>query len=428
MAYTGEVALDGGAPAKASIEVGEDTLSIAGDAGAVQLPYVDIEDVHDDNYTLRLTDPTGRRTDLSMLGKAYGQLLAEVTKARDAALERDLLLKGVRLQDSFPGKLFGGESPVPVQLRVYEDLLVVVPERGTMFGVPFSTITGVDWNEELYQTTVHTDEGESHVFGHLARRSEEFRDELRRLLDALAARTARTLGALLPGLTPAALSALAGVMRDGRAVQKRRIDAIDPAIWPQLEGVVAGSDARRASYDHLAKLAPEGWQAFGIKAVRSEPGDEPEEAPTDPDPALEEGAPLGTVGGEKVSDLWYFCPLTADGRPANAVAQEVTSETGHATYVFRLLPPERFAQLSGDVLADEVERAIARLNRALLLLNFRREPLYAREEEMQTGRFARYRVALRKLDYLRWAREALLGRAVHNATWEEQVAELAAKA
>ena len=31
-----------------------------------------------------------------------------------------------------------------------------------------------------------------------------------------------------------------------------------------------------------------------------------------------------------------------------------------------------------------------------------------------------YRVALRRLDYLQWIRQAFLGRAIHNHFWEQQ--------
>jgi hypothetical protein len=48
--------------------------------------------------------------------------------------------------------------------------------------------------------------------------------------------------------------------------------------------------------------------------------------------------------------------------------------------------------LSGGGLEEAVAASIARLNRAILSLNFRREPIYAPEEEIVSGRFARYRV------------------------------------
>jgi hypothetical protein len=95
------------------------------------------------------------------------------------------------------------------------------------------------------------------------------------------------------------------------------------------------------------------------------------------------------------------------------------------------MPPEEFeaARSAGDAaLVDAVTAAIARLNRALLTLNFRREPIYLADDQIATGRYARYRAAVRKLDYLQWTRAAFLGRAIHNATWEQQLLDLAAKA
>jgi hypothetical protein len=474
--WSGQISVRGGPPSAGSIELTDQSLEIVPQGGpAIHLALVDIEDVHDDNYTLRLTDHTGDHYDLSMFGRAYGQIVADLRSAREARLERDLLLRGVNLQDSFPGKLFGDGDPLPVEVRLYEDLMVVVPERHTMFGIPFSFIDRVEWDQEPYQTRVVTDDGIALTFGHLGRRSEEFRDELRRLLDALAARTARTLGSLLPGLDPGTVSRLAGLLRDGRAVQQRAVDAIDPAVWPRLEDAALGAAELRETYESLKGRTPPGWAAFGVKAVLTEseeketsgPAWQPAAAATSrrsrsdwrdqvvasrqqvgPTPGrgtAEPGSKEATVtsdssaasrpvrgtGASKEAgdvspdtsrtDLWYFCPLSREGTPVNAVAQEVASEAGHATYLFRLMEPARFAALSGETLADEVGRSIARLNRALLQLNFRREPIYLPEEQLATEKYARYRVALRKLEYLRSAREAFLGRAVHNASWEEQV-------
>jgi hypothetical protein len=316
------------------------------------------------------------------------------------------------------------------------------------------------------------------------------------LLDALAARTARTLARLLPGVAPDRLSRLAGLMLDGRAVQQRQVDAIDPALWPRLEDAVVGTAELRQSYERLKAMSPPGWAALGVKAVlteqeeptasdegtgwqpagdatdrqsRGEWRDQREAAMRAPGgvpgmpgsqmleqlqgqmteaagaaaaeavqrsmaqqqqgPAAAEAAEEAPVGEERKTEiLWNFVPLVDGGRPLNAVAQEVTSEEGKATYVFRLMEPERFASLSGPELEEAVGSAISRLNRALLALNFRREPIYLPEEQITQGRFDRYRVALRKLDHLRWAREAFLGRAIHNETWERQLLDAARRA
>jgi hypothetical protein len=438
-----------GDPVPASVDVGDEALTIVPDRGdPVTLPYIDVDDVWDDDYTLRLTDFSGRRYDVSMLGKAYGQVLADITKRRDARLQHDLLLTGVNLQDTFPGTVFSGGQPTPCEIRLFEDLMVVVPERGLMWGVPFSFVEEVRFDDGLYQTHVRTDDGVEHIFGQLGKRSEELPQELRRLLDALAARTARTLSQLVGDVEPAVLSRLAAAMRDGRAVQRRAVEAISPVAWSRLEDAVVGTPDLRQAYDRLTSMCPPGWAALGVKAVLTQGGgstaEEAEagaagEAPSDPaataspDAPEEQGVP-GIEEDETGRDrtiLWFFTPLARDGRPANAVAQEITSEQGHATYVFRLMEPGDFAaaEAAGDgSLADAVGAAVARLNRALLTLNFRREPIYLPDEQIATGRYARYRAAMRRLDSLQSTRKAFLGRAIHNATWEQQLLDLLAKA
>lgn len=421
-AVSGQVAVNGGTPVVCTVEAGEDGLRIGGGVQTV-IAYDDIDDLLDDDYTLRVTDAGGSRYEFSMLGRAYGQILADATKRRDESLEKNLLLRGVNLQDTFPGTLLGEQASEPVEatFRVYEDLLVVRPAHGVMFGVPFSAIDAVDWDPDLYQAHLRLDDGTTVTAAKLAKRSEEFVAEIRRLLDALSERTRATLSGLMPGADPASLGALAGLMRDGRAAQKSAVDAIDASLWEALASAVLGS--RRDSYDTLAAMTPDGWAAFGVKAIKPAQSDDPADADATDDDGQDDAVPGGGV-----NRLWFFCPLSRDGAAINAVAGEVTSETGHATYVFRLMAPDRFSSLRGDQLAAEVSRSIARLNRALLLLNFRREPLYASEDEIRSGRLSRYRAALRLLPYLRWARESLLGRIAHTGEWQRSLEKVLDKA
>ncbi len=410
MAFSGQLS-EAGSQGPVSFEIAADALKL----GEQLIALTDIDDVHDDNYTMHLTIAGGRHLDLSMLGTAYGQVLADLKKARDAALEKDLLLKGVSLEDSFPGKLFGGGEPAEVELAVYQDLLVVRPQRGVMFGVPYSFIRGISWDEEQYQIAIDLDDGTQLRFGHLAKRSEEFRDELGRLLEALDERTARTLLKMMPAVGKSVADAIAPSMRDGRAVMRDALDRIDPSVWPALEGAVVATPELRSSYETLAATSVPGWIAFGIKAIAAEP----EDSASGDEPPPETG---------RLADLWYFCPLARAGKPVNLLAQEVVSDSGHATYLFRIMEPAGFGSTSEGGMQEKVAHGIARLNRALLLLNFRREPIYLSEEEIATGPYARYKVALRKLDYLRWVRSAYVGRVIHNESWADEISKAIATA
>jgi hypothetical protein len=492
VAYRGQLVVverDGSAvpPVGVSVEVADESVTLVPDSGSpITLEYLDVDDVWDDDYTLHLTDFAGRRYDLSMLGKAYGQVLTDVRRLRNDQLQHDLLLTGVNLQDTFPSARwfsFPGRAaePVACELRVFEDLLVVVPERGVMWGLPYSFVEDVRFDFELYQVHVSADDGAEHVFGMLGKRSEEFLNEVRRNMDALAARTARSLGFLVPGLEPSVMSRVAARMRDGRAVQQHEIDDVAPGVWPRLVDAVMGTPDLQSTYARLTSMCPPGWAALGVKSVLTQEADDPSAASGEQwqpagDATPREGhlehsggaagaspsagnspstrQPVASSGSEEDSSesgdadenvagvtedetgrdrtiLWFFIPLADGAQPLNAVAQEITSEEGHATYVFRLMPPEQFsmAQQAGDAaLAGAVTAAIARLNRALLTLNFRREPIYLTDDQIATGRWARYRAAVRKLDYLQWARSAFIGRAIHNATWEQQLLDLAKQA
>jgi hypothetical protein len=80
------------------------------------------------------------------------------------------------------------------------------------------------------------------------------------------------------------------------------------------------------------------------------------------------------------------------------VAVEGTDTDARATYVFEVTDVDT-------------------LNVALLLTSFRREALYLPEEEL--GRWA---VAARTLDIVRWARDALVDRIIHDDGWSDAVA------
>ena len=110
--------------------------------------------------------------------------------------------------------------------------------------------------------------------------------------------------------------------------------------------------------------------------------------------------------------------------PGNLVAWEATSRSGRATYFFRLVPPEQAAQLQdASKSAALIETAIRQLNRAIVLLNFRREPIYLPDDSLLLQpRFRRYAIACRKLPELVRLRSSFLGRAIHTtpAAWQKQ--------
>jgi hypothetical protein len=139
--------------------------------------------------------------------------------------------------------------------------------------------------------------------------------------------------------------------------------------------------------------------------------------------------PAEEAGVEKEPILhWFLFPLArqaGEAKLTNLVAWEATSRGGRATYFFRLVPPEQAKLLDDPSRAGTIlESAIRQLNRALVLLNFRREPIYLSDEKLELQpQFRRYAIACRRIPELRRLRASFLGRAIHTSplAWRKQV-------
>jgi hypothetical protein len=77
-----------------------------------------------------------------------------------------------------------------------------------------------------------------------------------------------------------------------------------------------------------------------------------------------------------------------------------------------------------------IEDAIQQLNRAIVLLNFRRQPVYLPDDALQLQpRYHRYAVACRRIPELQRLRASFVGRAIHTspAEWQKQFAAFFAR-
>ena len=250
-------------------------------------------------------------------------------------------------------------------------------------------------------------------------------------MEQLAQQGAEAVHGIFPFLSPDQFQQAATLMKEGRAAPVAQLRAIHPKAGPALTGNVV--DVKLKPYfDALVAHVPAGNYYAGFKLLReSEDQPEKENADTSGEPGSEEASESGPEGESEETAQpvlhWFFLPLAAKSGaryPDNLVAWEATSRSGRATYFFRLVPPEQASQLQdasrGPALIDS---AIRQLNRAIVLLNFRREPIYLPDDSLLIQpRFRRYAIACRKLPELVRLRSSFLGRAIHasNDTWQRQ--------
>ncbi len=435
-----------------------ETLTVAPDSGPpIAFDLGDIDVFAPGDYELTLTLYSGKRIVFNQFGKTFQNLCHDLLEACRRRLVQCLLLEDLEEVTRFEGfaQLASETLPArsfssPAEFRLYKSNLAVLPTLATGFQWRLADIDAITFDEANYAVVLES-AGERLTLTKLAKRTREFVERLEDSLSQLNQQSAKTLHDIFPFLGPDEFQQAAVLMKEGRAAPLGKLKAIHPKTEQALVSNVV--DAKLKPYfDALRGHVPPGWLYAGFKLLRREEEEEPAEPPAETPP--EETATAAAESGEEQTEEpaqepseetapeeeqpilhWFFFPLSAKpgGKlAANLVAWEATSKRGRATYFFRLLPPDQVHELDDPAkAAAAVEAAIRQLNHALVLLNFRREPIYLPDDSLELQpRFRRYAIACRKIPELRRLRTSFLGRAIHASlpAWKKQVEAFLAKA
>jgi hypothetical protein len=255
---------------------------------ALRVPFAAIASVAEpEPFTVLVTLADGTALELSRLGRMRTQLLEELrdAQAAAAAAESGAVGDAVRFTAAIAGS--------PVGLHVFEDAVLVM-SGGHPRRIAFSFIASVRARD--YTVTIDVPGQDTLAVTRLGRRTDEFTALLTERLRQAKNRSAAFLGSLLPGLDPVALRALAGLLRDGVAVEARALDAIHPALSATLLRV-ATLPGRLAAVSALAGRAD---LAIGFKQLtsvrRSAVGVTPWQDPSVAPHIGEHGTPGGRFG------------------------------------------------------------------------------------------------------------------------------------
>ena len=397
----------------------------------------DIEVFSFGDYDLILKLYTGKAISLSRFAKAFQNLAHDLREAYRTRLIQCMLLLDLEEIDRFEA-FVEVESPdrgfsSPAQLRLYRSNLAVIPDKASGLQWRLTDFDSLRFDESTYRVTLRSGP-ERLVISKLAKRTGEFLDKLRSAVSELSDQSAKTFQGLFPFLTPDEFQSLSALMKEGHSAPMTKIAAVNPRVEQVLMEKTV-DEALRPYFDFLRKKMAEGCDLFtGFKMIRPEEGvsleGEPsaEQAGREPDGQAEEArqaAPDAQPGEGAEKDKmdeqvlhWFFFPLlTRQGLnvPANVLAWEAASHSGRATYFFRITP---------DTAKGGVEASVESINRALLTLNFRREPIYLGYDALLSqARYRRYAIACRRIPVLRDLRAAFIGRAIHTSpeAWQKQV-------
>jgi hypothetical protein len=266
-------------------------------------------------------------------------------------------------------------------VRIYETALVVLPYNEIPIRIPFSEFAGVD--TESYRVRVTTSNRGIIELTRLGDNTQFFVEKLREAVKSVEAASIETIRKMIPSANFDELQKLSRLMIEGRAARRTDVEAISPDLWPKLEKCVELSPVAD-SYRYLTELAETSLEAVGLRKSKDS------------------------------VYVWFMLPLEGlRNSGGNVVALEVTSESGHATYLFRVMSRGGFSTATHDQFVKEAAVLIHDLNEAIIATGFRREPIYLSEDQLNTPEYSKYLYASKHLEPLKLLRERFIGRIIH---------------
>ncbi|MGB9693591.1 MAG: hypothetical protein ACPLYF_01970 [Fervidobacterium sp.] len=368
----------------------------------------DILEIFEDDYKIHLTLTSKEKLTIFNVGYKYEDFLRVLSRLLNEIILKDMLMhetlkkSGVEAEliyfDENGKELLRGKC----EPRLYETGLVMIPEKGELVRIPYSDILEI--RDEDFTLAITTDFGEKFVFSKMGRQFDPFTKTFSGLMNELSLKVQSSLKELLPKADPSVIRRAARFMKEGKAAKRSDLESISPELWVELEKKLEAAGIKE-EYDFLKSLAQKEKMCIGLKRGL-----------------------LGDLTGEYI---WFLIPIysTNPMQPGNAVAMEAISGEGggKATYFFRIVGRKDYHNFKNiEELHREVDNFIKRINRCMLAINFRREPIYLPDERLEEPQYQKYKFTIAKIPALRELRQLFIGRVIHSSSeqWKQDVMDL----
>ena len=370
----------------ASILVRKESLVISPKTSELlEFSFREINNVSVQDYSIKIELNTSEEVEIKELGYKYEDFSRLFFHAYNDMIMKDLLMKeGMKLSGIEAELTFGKEKiKDECEVRIYETALVVIPSKYALLRIPFAEIAEI--KEGDHSVTVVTEYDGALLFEKLAGKYDSFLEKLSEVLNQLSMDVQDSLKKMAPSLSSSVIRQAARYMKDGRAVRRAVLEKAAPGLFDSIEKTISGTEMK-VEYEFLKKLSDSANMCVGVKKEL-----------------------VGTMANEEGLYLWILIPI------GNIVAMEaiVSSGDGKATYFFKM---------KGQT-AQDMEAFLEKVNRCMLAINFRREPIYLTDENLEKPEYQRYKYAIAKIPGLRDLRLAFIGRVMHkdDEQWQKDV-------
>lgn len=393
-----KAAIPGQPEGEALAEIWSEGLQVKPRSGStVFLPYTEMSRADSANFGIHVIYPTGAIF-LSMLGAKYDQFYLRLTDAWGDALARAMLMSDDKVLYEARATYInvrpdGSQSFGPCRARIQPSGLVVLPVESPPVKLNFVRVPSLQ--AQGFRINVETsDRG---VF-ELLRMGASYQFFAEKLIGAkrdFESESFQALSEFSPGIGFDRILEMARLMAEGRAVGRKVVQAKSFDFWLTLVRLVKESPLA-APFTHLQSLADDELTSIGFKK---------------------------TLRGNYV---WFMMAIPGSvEKGGNSVAMEVTSEGGHATYLFRVLPRAKFPGSSPEDFREAASETLRATNEAMITTGFRREPIYLDEAKLSTPAYRKYLYASRNLPELVLLRDRFYARIIHTTpeSWTADLSE-----
>ena len=370
--------------------------------------FRDILEITEEDYKINLTLTSKEKLTLYNLGYHFEDFSRVFSGLRNEVLIKDMLMDE-KLRKSVPEAefLYSDENAVEKQkgkceVRLYETALIIIPEKGEITRIPYSDILEI--SGEDYAISLLIESRGKIIFSRIGREFDPFKKALSDAMNELSLKIQISIKELLPQADPSILRKAGRLMREGRAAKKGEIESVSPELWKALEKKLETAGMKE-EYEFLRSLSRQEKICIGFKRGL-----------------------LGDLTGEYI---WFLIPLysTNPKEPGNAVAMEAASEedSGKATYFFRMVSRKDYRNFRNiEDLDTEADNFIKKINRCMIAINFRREPVYLAKEKLEEPQYSKYKFSIRKLPELQFLRDFFIGRVIHTSPqqWKKDAEDL----
>jgi len=353
----------------------------------VFVAYTEAARLEASNYRVSITASNGQNIALSQFGMKYDSFAQKLTESWGNALAKALLMEESTVVYESPcfyaiqDMRVPGQAPAACRARIYETALVILSSNVLPIRIPFSQIQTVDLQNFKVRLTAKN--GVTIELSRLANVTQFFVEKLREAMRALEATSIETIKANVPSATFDELQKLSWLMVEGRAAPRKDVDQISLGLWSKLEKSVEFSPLSQ-SYDYISSIGVPNLECVGLKKSKD------------------------------IVYIWFMIPVMGEvSVGGNAIVLEVTSETGHATYLFRVMPRAEFATTAAERFSEQAAIVIGDLNEAIIATGFRREPIYLSGDQLNTPEYSKYLYAADHLEPLKLLRERFFARIIH---------------